>query len=500
MGAQNLRPSGLSVSKVAKFDCPLENRISYSLALIWLKPRAGMKRLFLLILLTAGLVAPVWADSQADNLQEGRAAIRAGDYDKAVRLLLPLAKDGDAGAQNAVGVLYAYGWGMAQDNRAAVEWFSKAAEQGLAKSQMSLGNMYKQGLGVQRDYAEALKWYRKAAEQGYVGGMVSLGIMYEGGHGVAQNYGEAMTWYRKAAEQGDQIAQNSLGVMFALGRGVQRDYAEAIRWYRKAAEQGNTKAMISLGYMKEVGQGAAPNREEALKWYGMAAKRGHPGAKEKLRALSGATSTKEGPGRVAKDQALGAPPEYLASGYLAVAAYLPMVELARTGAKVTVPDGTIDASNVETYAATYTERLRTYEAAIEQRGYQKIAGTYSADATGACKAAGSMLAPLVAMGMAKEITMTQDGFKVELTQSFSVEGRDGKIAHHGVIVESALVVADAMASDFTFLGNVRQDEIELRPWVAYIQQTFSRYPPGFPPRPNWEALSKCTLTLKMERK
>jgi len=53
-----------------------------------------MKRFFMLILLTIGLVAPVWAGAQADNFQDGRAAIRAGDYDRAMGLLMPMAKDG----------------------------------------------------------------------------------------------------------------------------------------------------------------------------------------------------------------------------------------------------------------------------------------------------------------------------------------------------------------------------------------------------------------------
>ncbi len=73
--------------------------------------------------------------------------------------------------------------------------------------------------------------------------------------------------------------------------------------------------------------------------------------------------------------------------------------------------------------------------------------------------------------------------------------RAGAITHSGVIVESVLVVADATAPDFSFLGNARQGEIELRPWVADIQATYSRYPPNFPPRPNWDALAQCVITL-----
>lgn len=100
------------------------------LALNWLKPGgSAMKRILLAILLTLGLIAPVWADAQADGLQDGRAAMKAGDFGKALRLLMPLAKDGNTGAQNAVGVLYAKGWGVPQNHRMAVDWYRKSAEQ-----------------------------------------------------------------------------------------------------------------------------------------------------------------------------------------------------------------------------------------------------------------------------------------------------------------------------------------------------------------------------------
>ena len=42
-----------------------------------------------------------------------------------------------------------------------------AAEQGFATAQYNLGIMYANGEGVPQDDAEAVKWSRLAAEQGY---------------------------------------------------------------------------------------------------------------------------------------------------------------------------------------------------------------------------------------------------------------------------------------------------------------------------------------------
>ena len=49
------------------------------------------------------------------------------------------------------------------------------AEQGDADAQNDLGVMYMDGHGVEPDYDEALKWWRKAAEQGHAGSQHSLG-------------------------------------------------------------------------------------------------------------------------------------------------------------------------------------------------------------------------------------------------------------------------------------------------------------------------------------
>src|SRR6266581_3926470 len=81
------------------------------------------------------------------------------------------------------------------------------ADQGNAMAQALLGARYHQGRGVPQDDAEAVRWFRKAAEQGYAEAQGMLGVMYGGGQGVPKDEGEAARWFRKAAEQGDASAQ-----------------------------------------------------------------------------------------------------------------------------------------------------------------------------------------------------------------------------------------------------------------------------------------------------
>lgn len=141
-----------------------------------------------------------------------------------------------AGAQDFDAGLRAFDSG---DYATALQEWRPLAEQGHAWSQYALGAMYELGQGVLQDYAEAVRWYRAAAEQGDPYAQTNLGVMYLNGHGVAQDYAEAARWYRAAAEQGIPKAQANLGAMYGLGLGVAQDYVSAHMWSNIAAAAGN---------------------------------------------------------------------------------------------------------------------------------------------------------------------------------------------------------------------------------------------------------------------
>jgi TPR repeat protein len=181
------------------------------------------------------------------------------------------ADQGDADAQNSLGVMYEEGQGVPQDYAAAASWFRKAADQGDAAAQNNLGVMYANGHGVPRDYAAAAGWWRKAADQGDASAQVRLGIMYEQGQGVPRDYAAAVSWFRKAADQGDAGAQYGLGNMYVFGEGVRQDYAAATSWFRKAADQGHASAQYGLGYSYGNGQGVPQDYVSAYMWFNLAA-------------------------------------------------------------------------------------------------------------------------------------------------------------------------------------------------------------------------------------
>jgi TPR repeat protein len=142
-----------------------------------------------------------------------------------------------AGTSEDCAAAAAYGQ---QDYAAALRLCRPLAEQGDAKAQSALGFMYTNAEGVQQDYAESAKWYRKAAEKGYARAQSALGFMYDTGSGVPQDYAEAVKWNRKAAEQGDAEAQNWLGLTYWIGKGVTQDYILAHMWLNLAAAHSRT--------------------------------------------------------------------------------------------------------------------------------------------------------------------------------------------------------------------------------------------------------------------
>jgi TPR repeat protein len=142
----------------------------------------------------------------AGPFEDAVAASARGDYATMLRLMRPLADQGDVLAQSILGLMYFKGDGVPQDYVQAVAWYRKAADQGAAVAQNNLGDMYAYGKGVPQDYVQAVFWLRKVAEQGVDKAQFNLGTMYANGWGVQQNDVQAHLWWNLAAAQGDADA------------------------------------------------------------------------------------------------------------------------------------------------------------------------------------------------------------------------------------------------------------------------------------------------------
>ena len=90
-----------------------------------------------------------------------------GDEKKDFETTKALAVRGDSLAQYNLGVMYANGDGVPEDDKEAAKWFRKAAEQGNDGAQFNLGLMYDYGDGVPEDRVAAYAWWSIAAVNGH---------------------------------------------------------------------------------------------------------------------------------------------------------------------------------------------------------------------------------------------------------------------------------------------------------------------------------------------
>jgi TPR repeat protein len=152
------------------------------------------------------MLAVIGRAAVAGPFEDANAALQHKDYATAYRLLRSLADSGNVFAQGIIGVMYAKGQGVPQNDAEAVRWYRLAADQGNAAAQLALASMYAKGRGVQQSDADAVRWYRRAAEQGESWAQTNLGVMYAKGQGVPRDYISAYMWFDLAAAQGDQAA------------------------------------------------------------------------------------------------------------------------------------------------------------------------------------------------------------------------------------------------------------------------------------------------------
>ena len=190
-------------------------------------------------LVTIALVFMLALPVTAQDFHKSWAAYQRGDSATALRAWRPIAEQGNAGAQNNLGFMYANGdKGDPRDYAEALPVAAQDFDKGFAAY-------------IADDYVGALREWRPLAKQGAAEAQFWLGGMYLEGHGVPQNYTEAANWFHKAAEQVHPASQYELGLLYLNARGRPQDYVLAHMWMSLA---------ITFGY-----DGETANRNHAIR-------------------------------------------------------------------------------------------------------------------------------------------------------------------------------------------------------------------------------------------
>src|SRR6266851_6407786 len=121
-----------------------------------------MRKALQILLLSA--IAAI-AQAETPGGEDALAAYSRGDYKTAIKLLGPMAEDGNTFAEFTIGKMYVYGEGVAKDPKRGSVFIKRAADKGLAIAQYHMGRLYTEGLGVPQDAVQAAFYNQKAAEQ-----------------------------------------------------------------------------------------------------------------------------------------------------------------------------------------------------------------------------------------------------------------------------------------------------------------------------------------------
>lgn len=173
--------------------------------------------------------------------QAALKAEREHDYPSAIRHLESASEYGNRDAKVELGTI-----ALKTDPQKAYRLFLEAAHDGDAKAAHNLGVMFRDGIGVKQDDLDACHWFEHGARLGSARSQNSLGMRYQNGQSVARDLKKAHELFTEAARQGDADAEFNLATMYILGLGVARNESTAIHWLQCSAVHGNRIAEEAL--------------------------------------------------------------------------------------------------------------------------------------------------------------------------------------------------------------------------------------------------------------
>lgn len=198
-------------------------------------------------------------EESLDRRKKTSEAKALEEINSAIGQFKTLAENGNAEAQNGLGMLYYKGDKVPRDFVKAMFWFRKAADQGYAEAQNNLGLIFQSGLGTPQNYAKALEWYLKAADQGNLNAIINVGFMHGRGLGVPIDQTKSVAWFLKAAKLGSADADNEVAKFVIYFDKVKVDnqigYLPVAQFYAQNVQQGKSNEIGLLGIMYFKGLG-----------------------------------------------------------------------------------------------------------------------------------------------------------------------------------------------------------------------------------------------------
>lgn len=183
------------------------------------------------------------------EIDRGVDAYEQGKNSVALRYWMPLARDGNALAENNLGVMYQRGLGVAQDFQKARFWFEKAANQNLGEAKVNLGLLFFDGSGVPQDYEKAFTLFSSAAREKIPEALHMLGLQMYSGLGVPVDFQQAFQNFKDSALLGYPESQYMMAYIYQAGDLGRERPDLAYVWSKIAADYSDLEIAKDLHYL-----------------------------------------------------------------------------------------------------------------------------------------------------------------------------------------------------------------------------------------------------------
>ncbi len=205
------------------------------------------------------------AEAAGNNYQKAKRAYDNDKYATAIKLLLPMAKAGDAKAQVLLGRIYEMPDGrdgIKKNLTKAQFWFEKAVKQDYTLAYRALGFHL---VGTGKNPKRGLRILKVAAERGDAQAQWGMGFyLMSSDWGLPKDDAAARKWLLKAIEQKFAFAATYLLLIYK-GEG---DYVEAHKWdlIEQFLEKRNWSTIEPDVREKMTGGQIAESRRRAKVW------------------------------------------------------------------------------------------------------------------------------------------------------------------------------------------------------------------------------------------
>lgn len=181
------------------------------------------------------------------------------NYQRAIKLLVPLAMRGHPFANGLLANFAWNGLGESIDYQSAFKYAKLASDSGDTQGDFWMSQAYARGNGVPQNFQQANSIRFRAANQQNSWAIAGMGIACLQGQGLAIDYQLAKQYLERAAMQSHHDGILGMAMIFEKGLGVPADTNQAIIWYERAAESGNESvAQIATQKLRMLKGGFAP--------------------------------------------------------------------------------------------------------------------------------------------------------------------------------------------------------------------------------------------------